>query len=182
MKKILILTGLILLLYIPASGQFIAMVKGTDFFTFDDQPSISAGTDDSIYVQYPIATGNYDHVWLHYNNSSLNDQYDTLIFVTRVPMWFLGWDSITYNYKTNTTDTTASCIQATIFKRTVDGGTATTLFTGAHLKSATVGLWTHVTLSAVTLTGGNFFRVQFVVRADASDSVWHDKPYVWGRR
>lgn len=153
-----------------------------DFFTFADEPSITEGTDDSIYIQYPIATGNYDHVWLHYNPSSLNDQMDSLIFVTRVPMWFIGWDSITYNYKTNTTDSFASSLRLMVFKRSVDGGTATTLFTGGQLKSDTINVWKHVTLSAVGLTCGDWFRIRIMGRVDANDSIWHDEPYVWGKR
>lgn len=181
-KWILILMGLVILLYFPASAQFVGHPSRVDCFTFDDEPAISVGTDDSVYIQYPIATGNYDHVWLHYNNSSLDDQYDTLIFITRTPIWFTGWDSITYNYATHTTDSTASSIRATEFKRTADGGTRTDLFIGPQAKSASVDAWTHVNVGAQTITGGNWLGLQFVIRVDHNDSVWHDKPYVWGKR
>jgi hypothetical protein len=152
MKKLLFLFILILFLSPIASAQFVGHPSRTAFFILDD-PSISEGTDDSVYIQYPIWKDNYDKVWYHYNPSAQNDQYDTLIFSTNIPMWFVGFDSITYNYKTSnaTSDTTNAGIKTSIFTRSVDGGARTILSTQLALAGSG---WIHTVISAATVTAG----------------------------
>lgn len=145
--------------------------------------SISEATDDSVSIIYPLATATVSWAVKHINESgAAANQMDTVVFSLRLPTGVPDIDSITFNMRSSTADTTASGLRVRCFKQTAELGSQTALTAGLIGYFTATDAWEHKTIAGADIgavAGGNELTIKICVQTDAAAIVWHDEPKVW---
>lgn len=142
------------------------------------EPASGEGVDDSIRVLYPIKTGNYDWVELHWNSSAQNDQVDTVYFTKAISGSCSGLDTVAVDVKTTGTVTTDASVKLVVYKRSEMGGAKTDIDSTATFNTS--GAFSHKVMTTFTTNADDydFITLMCIITADSNDSVWVSLPTI----